>query len=287
MGQERKIKVGGLNIRVHTAHVYDEYVELWMMLHRMRRPKIRGNTATMIGDVRKLNTAPDSPLYGYLYRFVDISHDDPWFDIEEHKKARAEDVAEVRIPPKLKPNLKEYPYLFNVATHRLYFKTGGHGGGVSPGVVHSLIEELTSFERVTKRFNTVDVTTITKKGTIDALLKWPEIRRIEVTLQRPNASDFDDEKSYYDRLNRRSVEKEVNIFTKAKGAASITPDEEMKKMFHIAADNGVFQQTGINPHGELKTASSQEYPMQEIESYDPDVQSERDAFQSLVFDKFK
>ena len=287
MGRERKIKVGGLNIRVHTQHIASEYVDLWTMLHRMRRPKIRGNNATMIGDLRKLNAQPDSPLYGYLYRFVDINPEDPWFDIEEHKKADAEDVAEVNIPAKLKPNLREYPYIFNVAKHRLYFKTGGHGGGVSPGVVHSLIEELVSSARVKKRFNDVDVTTITQKGAIEALLQWPEIRRIDVTLQRPNPSDFDDEKSFYERLNRRGLEKELNSFIKAKGVASITPDAEMKKMFGIAADNGIYRQVGINAQGELKSASSQEYPMQEIENYDPDLQTEREAFQSLVLSKFK
>lgn len=282
MGRERLLKIGGVNIRVHTKHAPTEYVELWKAFHRLRKPKTRGSTATMIGDVRRLNDSTDSPFYGYIYRFVDIDPDDPWFDIEEHKKADDVDVAQVKIPKKLKPNLQEFPYVFDVTKHRLFFKSGGHDGGLSPGIVTAMMQNLAASERIVQRFGEVDITTLTRKGTIERLLAWPQIRRINVVLERPNPSDFDDEKSYYDRLKRRSLKREEHTYVKEKGAASITPDAEMKRIFNIAADNGVYTQTGVDAAGDVKTASSKNYPMQEITSYDPDFSTETDAFTAFV-----
>jgi hypothetical protein len=282
MAKERSIRIGGINIRVHTQHAAAEYVALWTALHKLRRARTRGSTAIMIGDVRRLGQGADAPMYGYLYRFVDIDPDDPWFNIEEHKKAEAEDVAQVNIPRKLKPNLQEFPYLFDIKRHRVYFKTGGHGGGISAGMVTALIQDLVEIPKISDRFGEVDVTTLTKKGAVDALLKWPEIRRIHVVLERPNPSDFDDEKNFYDRLKRRSIKREEISYVKAKGAASITPDAEMQKIFKVAEENGVYKQVGVTAEGDLKTASSQDYPMQEVVAYDPDLLTETAAFQAHV-----
>jgi hypothetical protein len=237
----------------------------------------------MIGDVRKMDSG--DALYGYIYRFVDIDPDDPWFDIERHKKADAGDVAEVHIPPKLKPSLREIPYVLDLIKHRLFFKTGGQGGGVSPGIMSALLLDLTSIPRIAERFGEVDVTVLTKKGAVDSLLSWPDIRRIHVRLERPNPSDFDDDKHFYERLNRRSLKREEITYVKARGAASITPDAEMRKIFKVAEENGEYTQTGITPDGDLKTASSRDYPMQEVVEYDPDDQMESDAFRSFVTQK--
>jgi hypothetical protein len=280
MARERHIRIGGLNIRVHTKHEAAEYAALWQAFHRLRRPRKRGATATMIGDVRKMDGL--TALYGYIYRFVDIDPDDPWFDIEEHKKAEAEDVAEVKIPAKLKPNLQEFPYVFDLAKHRLYFKTGGHGGGVSPGIMTTLVQELALVPRIADRFGEIDVTMLTRKGTIEALLKWPEIRRIEVVLEKPNPSDFDDDQHFYERLNRRNLKREEITYVKAKGAASITPDGEMNKIFKVAEENGEYRQTGVAPDGDTKTASTKDFPLQEVATYDPNNQMEGEAFRNFV-----
>lgn len=285
MARERHIRVSGVNIRVHTKHEADEYVALWGALHRLRRAHTRGANATMIGDMRRLGEAEDAAVFGYIYRFIDIDPSDPWFDIERHKKADAEDVAGVHIPAKLKPNLRQFPYIFDVKKHRLYFKSGGYGGGVSAGVVTSLVEGLVKAPKIIERFGEVDVTALTKRGAIETLLRWPEIRRIDVVLQRPNPGDFDDDKNFYERLKRRNLKREEISYVKAKGAASITPDAEMQKIFKVAADNGVYRQTGVNPAGEVKSASSKEYPMQEVSTYDPDTQTETSAFQSFVTQK--
>ncbi len=278
MGKERTLHVSGLNIRVHTKHAADEYAALWKALHRLRLPTTRGVNAIMIGSVSSLNEAPDSPLIGSLYRFTNINPDDPWFDIDEHKEADANDIAEVRIPNKLKPNLKEYPYLFDIKKHKLLFKSGGHEGGISPLLVQKMLQNLSERPIIARRFGDVDLTVMTEQGVLERLLMWPEIRQIELVLERPNPTDFDDDQSFYDRLKRRSLKKEVITFVKANEEKTIRPDPEMLKMFRIAVNNGKYTQKGMNAEGVIESAASTKYPLKEPTSYDPDVITERDAF---------
>ena len=278
MGKERTLRVGGLNIRVHTKHAADEYAALWKALHRLRLPTTRGVNALMIGSVASLGDAADSPLVGSLYRFTNINPDDPWFDIDEHKEADATDVAELKIPKKLKPNLKEYPYLFDIKKHKFFFKSGGHDGGISPSLVQRMLQNLIGRPNIVRRFGDVDLTVMTEQGVLQRLLKWPEIRQIELVLERPNPTDFDDDQSFYERLRRRGLKKEVTTFVKASEEKTITPDKEMLKMFEIAVNNGKYTQKGKNAEGVVETASSTNYPLEEATSYDPDFTTERDAF---------
>ncbi|KQT10996.1 DUF4747 family protein [Ramlibacter sp. Leaf400] len=288
MARKRTIKASGINLRVHTKHAPEEYVALWRLLVRLKQHKLRGDTALMIGSSRALESGnPNSPLFGYLYRFLNINPDEPWFDIEQQKQADDDDVAQVRIPPKLKPNLEEIPYIFDVAKHRLYFQSGGTHGGVSPGMVHGLLEFLCSAPQVISRFGDVDKTIMTREGVIDELLAWPVIRQIRVVLDRPNPSEYEDDQAFYEMLERRNLRREEHVFYKAKDAPTITPDDEMVAMFGRAVTDGIYKQTGVNPEGKAEEASSEQYPRTEIGLYDPDVQMHSDAFIGLVKAKFK
>lgn len=288
MARARTIRIGALNIRVHTRHAPDEYVAFWKMLVRLKAVKARGVSALMIGGQRQITpNQEDSPFFGYIYRFVNINPEDPWFDIERQKKADPADVLEVKIPAKLKPNLQEIPYLFDPKRHRLYFATSGSDGGVSPGLMKSLIDEVGTYQTVIKRFGDIESTVVVREGVLDELLRWPQIRDIRVVLERPNPTEFDDDEEFYERLKRRGVKKEEHRFIKSPEAKTITPDEEMVAMFGRATTDGLYIQRGINPEGKVQTATSEEYPRIEVGNYDPDQQFASDAFIELVQAKFK
>jgi hypothetical protein len=278
MGKKRTLQVGGVNIRVHTKHEADEYAALWKALHNLRLPTNRGVNAIMIGSVRSLVDGPDSPLLGSLYRFTNINPDDPWFDIDQHKEADANDLADVKIPLNLKPNLKEFPYLFDIKQHKLFFKAGGYTGGISSLLVQKMLENLSGRPTIVSRFGVVDHTVMTEHGVLERLLQWPEIRHIEVVQERPNPSDFDDDKSVYERMDRLSLKKETTIFVKANEKKTITPDEELKKKFMVAIRNGKYTQKGKNAKGIDETASSVNYPLKESTTYDPDITTELEEF---------
>ena len=65
MAKLKTIAASGINIRVHSKHEPEEYVKLWGALHSMRKAKIRGPSALMIGTAEPLEeTNPKSPIFG-------------------------------------------------------------------------------------------------------------------------------------------------------------------------------------------------------------------------------
>ncbi|WP_353191069.1 DUF4747 family protein [Pandoraea pnomenusa] len=283
MGRSRQFSASGINVRVHTQHHWSEYVSLWNSLHALKRPITHGPTALMIGDVKEVNDgSPEDGLYGYLYRFLNIDPNDPWFNIVAHKKATDKEVEEVSIPPALKPNLKEIPYFFDVKKHRFYFIRKEKDGGVAPASVHRLFEKLTAAKSVKDRFQKVDITVLTEVGAVEAMLKWPVISSLTIHVERPNPNDEEDDEAVFRRLRRRNVVSETHVYKKAPGASSVTPDADMNREAKVAANNGEVIVKGKNPQFQRDSASSTEFPMHINGQYDPNIQTLWQALISTV-----
>lgn len=288
MSRTRQFQVSGLNIRVHSKHAPDEYLEMWKTLHSLRRPVPIGSAAMMIGEVRLVDeNDPLRGLFGYFYRFLNIDPNDPWFNIVRQKRATDKEVANVNIPDDLKPNLKEIPYYFDVKRHKLYFVSKGLGASASPSAVNRLVQKLAEGRTIVGRFGKIDSTVITDKAEIDALLSWPVITRLVIKLERPNPVDVDDEERFFNRLQKRGLESETTEYKKAHGVETILADAEMKAAARVAADNGLVEVTGKNPQFLRDQASSENFPKHVVGKYDPSIQTMMAALIATVIDKFK
>lgn len=286
MARTRQFAVSAINIRVHSKHEPAEYVALWRKLFSYRRVITRGAYGLMIGDMRWLNDDQNLGLiFGYFYSFVQIDPRDPWFNVKDKRPADEAEVGQVNIPEGLKPNLKSVPYIFDVKKHQLAFVVEGPDGGVSANLVHKLLENLTSGVTVVDRFGQVDLTIMTDRGEIEAMLNWPVIRRLEVVLERPNGTDYEDELEVVKRFKKLGISREERTYVKADGATSITPDETMKTVAHIAANNGFVLVKGKNPQGKSDAAKSQQFPMVMRTQYSPKEQTLIGAFVDFVRDK--
>lgn len=283
MGRQKHFDVSGINIRVHTKHEAQEYVNLWEALLKTRSYVVHANTALMIGDVRyedKKN--PEALISGNFYRFLEVDLDNPWFNIDKHKKATDEDVVQVNIPVELKPNLTEIPYVFNPKNHCLYFISKAAGTAASPRMVNKLLTTLCNSEKIFDQFKKVDLTILTDKGKVDEMLNWPEIRNLTIKIERPNPVDHDDERLIFERLQNRRVESETRIYKKASGETSIIPDQEMKDLAHIAANNGIVEVTGKNPMRSPDKATSSNFPLKIKGIYDSKLQPLLDALKAVI-----
>lgn len=285
MSRTRHFDVSGINIRVHSKHAASEYTELWQKLHTSRIYVTYANNALMIGDVRYENeNDPAARLYGYFYRFLDVDPSNPWFNIDKHKKASESDVELVSIPAELKPDLIEIPYVLDVKAHRLYFVSHETQANLSPRLVHKLLTRLCTTDEIRERFGNVDLTILTEKAKIDELLRWPVIRNLTIKINRPNPNEEEDEAAFYERLKKRGLASETRIYKKADDAPTVTPDEEMRSLAHIAADNGVVEVSGTNPQRWSDKASSQDFPLRMKGSYDSNLQPLMDALKGLIDD---
>ncbi|MCL9850644.1 DUF4747 family protein (plasmid) [Ralstonia solanacearum P673] len=289
MARKRHFSVSGINIRVHgRGHYSRNYVELWKMFWGQRKYVIHANTALMIGDVRfEDESNPESPIYGYLYRFLDIGRDEPWFDIEQHKQADPGDVSQIKIPEKLKASLKEIPYFFDVKKHKLYFVRKEMETGVSPWMVLKLIQRLGEARIVVEKFGKVDATILTDQSRLEELYRWQVIKTLEISIERPNPTDYDDEQEVFRRMKARGVSEEKFGYKKAPDAETIVPDDEMKAIVTVGADNGVVRAKGIELTGRPVELSSKDIPRIERSQYDHNTTTLMDSFKSFVYQGFK
>lgn len=283
MGRKINFDVSGVNIRVHTVHEPLEYVALWEAMNKTRSYIVHANNALMIGDLRYADKDdPHGLILGNFYRFLEVDLENPWFDIDKHKKAAEEDVDKVKIPVALKPNLTEIPYVFNPKTHQLYFVSKSSLASASPHLVHKLLSAICQKREISDKFNKVDLTILTDKGKVEEMLNWPEIRNLSIKIERPNPVDQDDERAVYDRLRARRLESETTIYKKASGESSIIPDEEMKARARIAANNGLVEVSGKNLQRVSDKASSSDFPLKLKGIYDSKLQPLLDALKAVI-----
>lgn len=238
----------------------------------------------MIGEAHYHDENELIGFFGYFYRFIEINTDDAWFDIDQHKKAEAEDLEQVKIPDNLRPNLIEVPYFFDVEKHYLYVLTSTTGVSLSASVVQRLLERLSAAPRITNRFETVETQVATEKAAVAELLDWPVLRRVEIMFERPNASDFEDEEEVFRYLEEQNLAREKRTYTKAPEAKSINPGEEMKQLARIAADNGRVAVSGVDPKHQSRTVNSLQFPWARKTPYDHNLQSLKGAFLAFVSD---
>ena len=289
MARKRMFSVSGINIRVHKrGHAAENYRQMWKLFWKQRRSITHANTALMIGDIRfEDENNPEAPIYGYLYRFLDIGKDETWFDIEQHKKADEKDVNQVSIPAKLKASLKEIPYFFDVKKHKLYFVRSEMETGVSPWMVLKLIQRLGQDQIVIKELGNVDATILTDQSKLEELYSWQVIKTLDVTIERPNPLDFDDEVEVFKRMKARGISEEKFGYKKAPEAETITPDKEMKAIVTIGADNGSVHAKGIEFDGKPAEISSKDIPRIERTQYNHNISTLMDSFKAFVFQGFK
>lgn len=283
MSRESRVDVCTLNIRVHTRHHPDEYTELWKMLFRLRAHVVRGHTGLMIGEAMSVTPGTSRSLIrGYFYKFLEIDRDEPWFDIESGEQAGQEDMSRIVIPDKLRPNLVEIPYVFDPVKHHLHFVARGGKTAISPMMVQRLIKGLAGTHKVQNRFESIDVTIVTDTADIDRLLALHALQSLEIVIDRPNPAERDDDETFYDRMRRRGVSREAHAYKKAPREQSIQPDEEMRDLAHVAAENGVVKVVGRDERNIRVAASSAEFPRRREFKYSKSQQTMLDALIAFI-----
>lgn len=287
MARKRRFEVGGLNIRVHTDHTPQEYKRFWFSLYENRATSIYGSTVFMIGEARSENDGdPLAPITGYVYKFLNINTDDPWFDISRNKPATDEDVSKVSIPGNLKPNLKFIPYVFLPSTHKLYFVSKASGDSMAPQTAYRFLSKLVLRKAIIEEFGEVDITTLTDQKKVEDFWKWRVIKSLEIFIQRPNALEHEDEADVLERLDQLKAGSVRSEWKKASDATTLEPDERLKKISAVAADNGEVRIAGNNAEGIPDHASSKDFPMHEPGAYSPNLQSPMQALLNLVISRF-
>ena len=237
MARDRKIEICALNIAAnpHPPGVYRQI----LLAASKRITRARGS------DFAKI-TAPTTSddgqiLTGRILVWTDIDMKGRWLDLEKEELLTVEDQDQINIPEKAKPNYRVFGYVFRVASHRLYFESlNEFGEGLGPTTARRVFENLVQADGVRPEATEVEVTVLPKEGAVEQVLKLPGLRSLEIKLLLPNADDIDPQARarIYQRMRAMRAKRLDERVVKQAGAASLIPDDELRELAAIAAENG-------------------------------------------------
>jgi hypothetical protein len=281
MAREIKISGGELNIRLH-PHNNDTYGEFIQRLYALRKAiRVRGERHAIISLLDR--SEADEGIYaGLITTFVRIDTAEPWFDVGELKEAADNKVSRVSIPEGLHPGAAFFNFIFNTRTHRLYFQTYSGGKTFSANLARTLFERLSEDLNILNEFGEAKITIVQSRAGLGTVFNLPVIKRVTIVLQKPNADIFDDDfdenvEKYLEELNS----KKLTLVLEAEAGKSIDPKPQLRRIGESALDHGSVKVDGRDAQG-ATTRSTEDYPRQLHEKYDPDEESEAQAFRRMT-----
>lgn len=286
MARERTFQVCGINIRVHSRHHPSEYAQLWAALHSLGTIFVRGHLGLMIGDRRLVRIREHDWVVGYFYTFVDIDPTQRWLDVESGREADEDTRHSVQIPANLRPNMTEVPYVLDTENHQLLFINKERSCSLSASNVRNLLKALTGRDEIMQRFGTVDLTIMTDTSQLEAMLSWPVIRKLHLTLERINPTDYEDDQEVFRRLADLGAKREERTYVKDDDEPTLRVDEPLRRVSRIAAQNGEVEVHGRDPSGHTGHAKSQKFPLVMKGEYIPARTTLMDALIGFAIDSF-
>jgi hypothetical protein len=278
MAHERKVPVSALNIAMHEPHSPQAYVDLMQALYGMRRIiNTRALTGVLIGSMYPLDKRhPDRGLTGEIYQFTNLDRSEPWFDVNALEEASEEEVEEIRIPDHLKPHLARFNYVFFPKGHRLYVQTRNKNRTLG---IHSVQKFFMALLADPSAPSTprVEVTVEPERDTIAQILRIKYLKRLEITLVRPNPDDLSSaERRLLRKLSRQDA-KQMDVMLHADTNQDLAPDAETVTLAKVAASNGAVVGRGRDAANNPVVMSTVDQPWKEVAHFDEDVQTEQAA----------
>lgn len=278
MAHERKIPISALNIAMHEPHSPQGYVNLMQGLYSIRRIiNVRSLTGVLIGSMYPLDRKnPDRGLTGEIYQFTNLDQSEPWFDVNSLDEASEEEIKEIKIPEHLKPHLARFNYVFFPRGHRLYIQTRNKNRTLGIQTVQKFFRLLLA-DKSAPSTPPVEVTVEPDRDTITQILKIKYLKRLEISLVRPNPDDLNAaEKRLLRKLSRQDA-RQMDVKLHADSNGDLNPDQETITLAKVAASNGAVVGHGRDAANNPVMKSTVDQPWREVAQFDEDVQTEQAA----------
>lgn len=274
----RTIVIAALNVVLPEPHRAEKYRELWMKAFEMKIPvKLRADTGGVIGSANTGDEQKGRPIWGDLYKFVNIEMDGRWLDIRTRKAANKDTVArQVQIPPNLHPNMRSVPYVFFPSTHRLIFVSRlDSKNAISPGMARTLVIETFRHGDLVKDFGLPEVTIEPDRETLKRIFDLPRLKRLYIEVTPPNALG-DIERKLFERLNGMNAGRMSQTLSSAH-PEGLRVDQDTKNLAEVAKSNGFVEGKGEDARGRTRDLSTLDHPHTEKHEVDPKIQVPRDV----------
>lgn len=259
----RTIRISQINIAMESPHSPERYVELFRKAKRLKQPiGLRGDEAAILGPM-DFSKAEESKGYisGEIYKFLNIDETAKWFNTLKNEPATEEETSAIVIPRELRPNLKTIEFVFYPKSHKLFFINKDRHHTLSPKFAEKFFQKL--FDLVTQKNNlpSVTVTAVPDKESIEQIFSIPTLKKVEITLARPNPDDFEAaERKFLKKLEKQKA-KRIETTLVALPGHSLQPDEDTRLLATVAASNGKVVGYGLDSHGKRIQESTKDKPM--------------------------
>ncbi len=269
----RKNIFGILNITTqpHSPQMYcDLFNAAFQNGKRGLDSKYYGEKRGIIGKLLPLDDIQNA-LIGALYIFSTIDKDKPWLNLEKLDEAEGYEKNEIKIPECLRPNLTTCHFIFDTASHKLYFEMKNKKQeSFGPKNIKNLFSNILNNDVLFQNYGQVDVTLVPESNVLDVLLANPIIKKLEIKITPPNPDDLaDSEREIMDRLNNMNAKAEEINYTAA-NENGLTISADTKIIARIASTNGLVSVRAINKNGQTMTDSTREHPCMEFFDSDPE-----------------
>ncbi|MGO7211151.1 DUF4747 family protein [Rhizobium ruizarguesonis] len=281
MARKIKISASSLNIRLH-PHNQEIYITWLNSIYRKRIiAHVYGDRFGMLSSIDR-SKSEDGILSGLITTFVKFDKEGQWFNSSDLKEATEDDVSEISIPLNLHWNPSSFFFKFFAKSHRLYFQTYSEGKAFTPLSAQNFFKNLAKNLDIIGDFGEAQISIVQDKATLDKMFKIERIKEISITILKPNTDIFDDdfEKNIEAHL-AQTRSREITVTYKADANGSIAPDSDIEKISKVALDNGSVKVSGRDQKGAVHL-NSEQFPEELHDKFDPDVQSERNAFNALL-----
>ncbi|HET6322126.1 MAG TPA: DUF4747 family protein [Hyphomicrobium sp.] len=209
-------------------------------------------------------------LCGYLLVYTELIKGGAWFDVQAREVISGEEAENIQLPENYRPNVKSFRFVFDLERHELFYeRINDKDQKLPPKKLKKILENMAETEGVRREFPDVSVTVMPTKDALEKVLAVPNLKKLEIRLERPNADDIEDHKHrLMRRLEAMGARKEDIILTKAKGAMALVPDEETKILARVGSISGYVRAIGKTLAGMLVDRKTTDYPYEETVELD-------------------
>lgn len=264
MARDSKIEVAGINLRIPEDKNRDYAALLQMIFNSRKSYRVYGDSHLVM---QRFDTTHNT---GILSKYTQIDFNGDWFDIATFDTASPLDISKINIPQNLKPNFASFFFWLDVELHTIAFEIYSESKGLSLNAVRHYFRTALSQPNILAEFGHVECDIVNSYIAAQRLLEQPDLKEVKVIIRRPNSDDVGDDlaKVIEDRLReQRATEYEETL--RAKGKASVKPNDRTKKLASVAAENGdVVVKSVVD--GVMRTQKAAQTPLIEAEKYKAD-----------------
>lgn len=269
-GKMRTVSYSALNITLHphpTKHIYVNF--FYFIQEEINRfLTLKRNTCIYLYNLQPIN--PNDELDGLTGTFIkctDLSINE-WFDFENQAIAEESDVnSKVQIPNTYKPNAKFFDFVFYPKKHLLVFEFYDRHGSMSISSLKEYFEQIFKRADFIEKFNQGFVSSVTDDEKIRKILSSEKLLKLDIVLIKPNPDDLSDLTARILGNLEENRAKKIEIITTADDNQYLNPNQQLRELSKVAANNGVVNAIVENEYGKSIPISTNSIPKIKKEIY--------------------